>query len=157
MLQGNNTVQSGAILSDERIRDMLRREYDRAVNISRSTTRTQLASDSGVSVHQLDALVSRDPAKQRRVTASDALSICWALGDHAVSALMALIGYAARPLDAEEDACPMRMTATAMQHLTTIAVAAADGRIDHVEAPKVREAADMLIATVLPVSSHGDA
>jgi tellurite resistance protein len=51
----------------------------------------------------------------------------------------------------------MVMTAAAMQHLSVIATAAADGRIDHVERPAVREAADMLIATVLPVSSHGDA
>lgn len=156
MTQRSNSVQSEPIVSDDRIRDMLRKEYNRAVNVARSTTRVQLASDSGVSIHQIDALMSRDASKNRRVTASDCLSLCWALGEHAVASFMALINYSARPMDDGDEACPMQMTATAMAHLSTIASAAADGRIDHTEAPKVREAADMLIATILPVSSHGD-
>jgi hypothetical protein len=98
-----------------------------------------------------------DDGEVREPSLSTALSIATVLGTEAVNAILANIGYAARPLDEAEDACPMVMTAAAMQHLSVIATAAADGRIDHVERPAVREAADMLIATVLPVSSHGDA
>ncbi|WP_375194672.1 hypothetical protein [Sphingobium sp.] len=157
MTHRNNSVPSAAIVSDERIRDVLRREYDRAVNVARTTTRAKLAEDSGLNIYQIDAIVSRDAAKQRRITAADALSFCWALGDHAVGAFMATIGYAVRPLDGEEELQPTVLAANALAHLSVIATAAADGRIDHTELPACRDAADQLIATILPISSHGDA
>lgn len=49
------------------------------------------------------------------------------------------------------------IVATALPHMATIATAAADGRIDHIEAPLCRDAADTIIATFLPLSSAGGA
>jgi len=154
-MQDGNAAQSGPIVSDERIRDTLRRQIDRAYTIDRSFTRASLASETGVNVYTLDAIMSRDPAKQRRVTMEDAFSIASVLGDRAVNALLALMGYAGRRLDDPDAMQPMLIAATAMAHLSTIATAAADGRIDHTEQPGCQEAADMIIATVLPMSSAG--
>ena len=151
----DNSAQSGAILSDERIRDTLRRQIDRAYTVDRSFTRATLAAETGVNVYTLDAIMSRDPAKKRRVTMEDAFSIASVLGDRAVNSLLALIGYAGRRLDDPDALQPMLIAATAMAHLSTIATAAADGRIDHTEQPGCQEAADMIIATVLPMSSAG--
>jgi len=152
----DQSVQNGAITSDERIRNVLRRHIKRAYD-NRDFTRLSLATESRVNVHTIDAIVSRDASKQRRVACEDALCIAYALGEEAVSALLATIQYAARPLDDGDAMQPMLVAATAMQHLSTIATAAADGRIDHTEAPACREAADLIIATVLPLSSAGGA
>ena len=158
MMRRTISARNEPIVSDETVRETLRRQIDRAVNTTpRAFTRSSLAQESGVNVHTIDSILTRDPAKQRRVSLSDALSIASVLGERAVNAILADIGFVASPLDEAEDGCPMVMTAEAMKHLSVIAGAAADGRIDHIEAPIVREAADMLIATVLPVSSHGDA
>jgi hypothetical protein len=75
----------------------------------------------------------------------------------AINPIMALIGYAARPLDEADELQPTVLAASALAHLSVIATAAADGRIDHTELPACRDAADQLIATILPISSHGDA
>ncbi|MEJ7933519.1 hypothetical protein WG907_04505 [Sphingobium sp. AN558] len=155
MTLAGNSVPSSPLISDERVRNMLRKEYDRAINILRETTRAQLAADSGVNIHQIDAIVSMDTGKQRRVAMADAMSICWALGEHAVNSMAALMGFTARPLEAEGDLQPTMMAANALAKLSVIATAAADGRIDHSEMPACREAADALIATILPISSHG--
>ncbi|MGE4321949.1 MAG: hypothetical protein AB7E60_02845 [Sphingobium sp.] len=158
MTHRSNTVRNEPIVSDETIRGTMRRQINQAINIApRRFTRQTLAQESGVNVHTIDSILSRDEAKHRRIALADALSIASVLGERAVNAILADIGFVARPLDEAGDACPMQMTATAMQHLSVIATAAADGRIDHVERPVVQEAADMLIATVLPVSSHGGA
>ncbi len=149
------SVRTPPTLPDERIRNTLRREIDRAINLDRSTTRAQLAVDSGVNIHSIDAILTHDKAKHRRIASEDALSLVWALGDRAVQAYVALIGYSARRHDEPDDQQPMMIAASAMAHLSTIATAAADGRIDHTEAPLCREAADCLIATVLPLSSAG--
>ncbi|QUT07949.1 hypothetical protein KFK14_11475 [Sphingobium phenoxybenzoativorans] len=143
-------------MSDERVREELRSEIDRAINIERSTTRADLARKSGVNVHQIDQLLTRIPEKQRRVALADALSIAWALGERAVNALTATIGYQASAIEEDHEMRPMMIVATAMKHLAVITDAAADDRIDHVERPNTTEAADMLIATVWPLSSHGD-
>jgi hypothetical protein len=151
----DNSAQTGPIVSDERIRDTLRRQIERAYNVDRSFSRATLASESGVSVHTLDQIMSRNPEKKRRVTMEDAFSIAQLLGDRAVSALLSTIGYTARRMDEPDALQPMLIAATAMAHLSTIATAAADGRIDHTEQPGCQEAADMIIATVLPMSSAG--
>ncbi|NII59819.1 hypothetical protein [Sphingomonas aerolata] len=151
----DNSAQTGPIVSDERIRDTLRRQIERAYNVDRSFSRATLSSESGVSVHTLDQIMSRNPEKKRRVTMEDAFSIAQLLGDRAVSALLATIGYTARRMDEPDALQPMLIAATAMAHLSTIATAAADGRIDHTEQPGCQEAADMIIATVLPMSSAG--
>lgn len=88
---------------------------------------------------------------------SNALSLAVVLGPRALNALLALIGYVARPLDEADELNVNALVATGLTHFSTIATAAADGRIDHIEAPICREAADNIIATVMPLSSAGQA
>lgn len=88
---------------------------------------------------------------------SKALSLAVVIGGGAINPLLALIGYVAKPLDEAHAISPMQMTAKAMASLSIIATAASDGQIDHIERPMCRQAADELIATILPISSHGDA
>ena len=88
---------------------------------------------------------------------SNALSLACVIGPRALNPILALIGYVARPLDEADSLCVNTLVANGLQAFSTIATAAADGRIDHTEAPACQEAADMLIATVLPLSSAGKA
>lgn len=155
-MSDNDSVQSSAITSDERIRDVLRRHIKRAYD-TRRFTRAGLAAESSVNIFTIDAIVAREVGKQRRVAAEDALCLAYALGDEAVSALVGTIAYTARREDADDGLAPMMIAANAMQNLSVIATAAADGRIDHLEAPACRDAADQIIATVLPLSSAGRA
>ena len=129
----NPSAQRGCAVSDERIRNTLRRHIDKAINVDRTFTRAVLAADSGVSVHCIDAIISRDPAKQRRVAMEDGFSLAKTLGDEAVDALLALIGYVGRRVDEPDALQPMMVVASAMSHLSVIGMAAADGRIDHTE------------------------
>lgn len=151
----SNSAQTGSLTSDERIRNVLRRHIQKAYDV-RAFTRATLADESGVNVHQIDQIVSRDAAKQRRVAAEDALNLAYTLGDAAVNAVLAEIRYSARRTSEVEAMAPMLIAATAMQGLSVIASAAADGRIDHLEEPLCRDAADLIIATVKPLSSLGD-
>lgn len=85
---------------------------------------------------------------------SVALSIGLVLGKPAVNAVLSLIAYGgASPLDEADPSQPMLIVANAMRHLSVIGVAAADGRIDHTEAPDTTKAADMIIAELVPLSS----
>jgi hypothetical protein len=153
MTQRSNSVREEPIVSDARIRDVMRRLVDSAVNIERVTTRQGLANDSGVNIHTIDALLSRDEAKHRPIRLEVALSLAAAIGERAVNSLVGVIGYAAAPLDGEDELRPMQLVADMMQPLATIAAAAADGRFDHTELPACTEAADLIIATILPLSS----
>lgn len=151
----DNSAQNNGITSDEQIRNVLRRHIKRALD-RRDFTRVTLANESGVGVAQIDQIISSDPAKHRRVTCEDALNLAYALGEDCVAALIGVIHYTARKLDADEvDA--HHIVASALPHMATIATAAADGRFDHTERPSVREAADHLVATFLPLSSAGGA
>lgn len=76
---------------------------------------------------------------------SVALSLGAALGEPAVNAILSLIGYSARRLDASADS-PGLAVATILGGLQTIAECAADGRIDHTEAPRCDDAANTIIA-----------
>lgn len=159
MTSESNSAQSEPIVSDATIRETLRRQIHRAINMPpRSFTRPTLAKESGVNVHTIDAILSRDSGKHRRVALADALSIAAVLGEGAVNALLADIGYGgAKELDEADDAHPMHDMVKAMGALNVFAQAAVDDRIDHTEAEAVRDASDTLIATFLPYSSHGDA
>lgn len=89
---------------------------------------------------------------------TNALSIGCVLGSQAINAVLALVGYGgAKPLDEEREDAPGAIVATVMRHFSTIATAAADGRFDHVERPGCQLAADQIIATMLPLSSAGQA
>ena len=152
MLPRDN-AQSSPIVSDERVRDVLRRHIGTAINVERTLTRQQVAEDSGVNVHTIDAITSRDPGKNRRICFGDAMSIAYVIGPRAVNALLALIGWVGKSLDEPDQVNPMTIAAESMQHLAVIAAAAADGRIDHTEQSSTQHAADLLIATVMPLSS----
>lgn len=153
MTQRSNTVREEPIVSDARVREVVRRILDRAINIERVTSRAQLANDSGVNIHTIDALLSREETKHRPIRLEVALSLASSIGERAVNSILGVIGYAASPLDGENELRPMQLVADMMQPLATIAQAAADGRIDHTEITACTQAADMIIATVLPLSS----
>jgi hypothetical protein len=88
---------------------------------------------------------------------SNALSLAVVIGPKALNPILALIGYVAKPLDEADAVNPNQIIASLLPHVSTIATAAADGRIDHIEQPGCRQAADEIIATVMPLSSAGEA
>jgi hypothetical protein len=88
---------------------------------------------------------------------ANALSLAVVLGQPALNSILALIGYVARPLDEADAMNPALIVASILPHVSTIARAGADGRIDHTEAPDCEDAADQIIASVLPLSSVGKA
>lgn len=150
------SARTSPTASDERIRNVMRREISRAISIERSTTRAQLAEDSGVNIHNIDAILSQDRAKHRRVACEDALSLAWVLGERAVNALLAVIAYSrARPTSDVEEDCPLEAGCNSMDALGRFMRAAADRRIDHLEAPDATEAVDTIIAELAPFSSAG--
>jgi len=158
MAHDSNDAQTSPIVSDERIRNTLRERIHRAIHVERRFTRETLASDSGVALHFIDSIISRDKAKHRRVATEDALSLAYCLGDGAINALLSLFGYgSAQPIDTPEPSRPMMIVAGAMKELAIIGEAAADDRIDHTEQAPVALAADHLIALVTPLSSAGRA
>lgn len=150
----NNAVRSSGLASDERIRNALRRHIQRAYD-GGEFTRATLAEESGVSLCQLDQIMASDPSKHRRITAEDALNLAYTLGGNAVNAVLATIRYSGKRLDDADQQSVHLIVASGLQHFSTIATAAADGRIDHTERPRCQDAADQIIATVLPLSSAG--
>lgn len=85
---------------------------------------------------------------------STGLALLGALGPDAVNAMLSTIGYTgAKPIDGADTLDPRQLVAQILPHVATIATAAADGRIDHNEGPGCTQAADCIIATVLPLSS----
>lgn len=152
------SAQSVGIVSDGRVRDVLRDELHLAISVKRRLTRDEIAEASEVNIHTIDAIISRSPAKHRTVGMGTALSLAVVLGPRAVNRLMALIGYGgASPLDEAAGPDVHAIVATGIECVSVIAKAAADGRIDHIEAPDCTEAADMIIATFTPLSSAADA
>ena len=147
-------AQDGGITSDERLRDALRRHIQRAFD-ERRFNRATLAAESKVNIHSIDAILSRDSGKHRRVAGVDMLNLAYTLGDDAVQALNATIHYSARRLDHGLDLQPNEILPALLPHVTTIATATAAGRITHVDAPRCTDAADRIIAIVLPLSSNG--
>lgn len=151
------SAETGSIVSRDRVTAAIRTELRTAIVVERRLTVDQLATASGVSVRAIRSYMANDAGEVREPCLSSALSIAVVLGTRCLNAILALVGYAARPLDEEDQPCPMMIAATSMGHLATIAAAAADGRIDHTEEQPVRAAADMIIATLVPLSSAGNA
>lgn len=150
-----DSARSLPVVSDASIRDTLRRHISRTISIDRRFTRAQLAAESGVNIHTIDAISARDDEKHRRICFAEGLSLAWVMGPPAVSALLALIGWVGRPEDEVDQPNPMLIVAGAMSRLSVITSHAADGVIDHLEEPDTQRAADELIAIVLPLSSAG--
>lgn len=113
----------------------------------------QLHEQSGVSARAIKSY----RVEGKEPSLSNALSLAVVLGPSAINTILSTIGYVARPLDEAEAACPHKMVADGLAAFSVIASAAADGRIDHIEAPMCKDAADRVIAAVLPLSSAGGA
>ncbi len=153
----NPSVQDEGLLSDDRLQDWLNGELHRFLSVERAMTREQLASAAGVNIHTLDAIRKSDIGR-RKPTPSVMLSLCLVMGPRRVNGLLANIGYGgAKPLDEADELNVNALVATGLTAFSTIATACADGRIDHLEAPRCREAADQIIATVMPLSSAAEA
>ena len=78
------------------------------------------------------------------------MSIASVLGQSAVNAILALIGYGgAEPLEEPEGAAPGLIVAELIDASAIVARAAADGRFDHTEKPLVRAARARLVAAAM--------
>lgn len=87
-------------------------------------------------------------------SSSNLLGICVALGEDAMNAMLACVRWGgAHPLEEGDALNPRQLVADLLGPISTIANAAADGRIDHLEMPACRDAADRIIASVIPLSS----
>lgn len=144
------SASDGSLCSREKVCSHLQAIL-RAANAT--YTDAMLESLSGVPARAIKSY--RVEGKEPSLSA--ALSLMVVLGQSPLNGLLNLIGYHARPLDEADDLCVNSIVATGLQHFSTIAIAAADGRIDHTEAQDCRQAADMIIATVLPLSTAGQA
>lgn len=151
MADRNNSGDDTEIVSPDRVRLTIQGIL-RAAQAS-GWTDESLAAASGVKASTIKGY----RVEGKEPSLSKALSLMVVIGGNAINPLLALIGYAAKPLEDANAVSPMQMTARAMQSLSVIATAASDGVIDHIERPSCRRAADELIATILPISSHGEA
>lgn len=144
------SVQDAPIVSQDRVRDVIRKQLDIYVNVGRHTVE-ELASDSGVSKHAIRSYMRNDGTKEPSLARALSLAVC--IGPRAVQAIMHLIGYEAQKLGNADEPRPMQIVADALGHFAVIGQAAADNIIDHTERPRTMEAADALIATIIPLSS----
>lgn len=125
-----------------------------AVAPGSSWTYASLSAATGLKERRLRSYVHEG----KEPSLSAALSIGIVLGKPGINAILAIAGYGgACSLDEPDELDCRNLAATALANLSTIVTAAADGNIDHIERPACREAADVLIATVLPLSSAGQA
>jgi hypothetical protein len=136
------------------MRNDLRKALYTAIHVERTATRESLANDSGVNIHQIDAILSRDPAKFRPIRAHQLLSLLYAAGPRAVNTVLSSIGYAGSSLQNPIPNAPALAAANMMGEVARFARLAVDNLIDHVEEPEATEAADNVIAFALPYSSR---
>lgn len=148
-MASNPSASDAAIVGHDRVCKVLQGVLRAAQGV---WTDESLSAASGIPARTIKSY----RVEGKEPSLSNAMSLAVVLGSGAINSMLAVIGYHARPLD-EGSFCVNSAVATGLQHFSTIALAAADGRIDHLEAPKCREAADMIIATVMPLSSAGDA
>lgn len=144
-----NAADEAGIVSPDRVRTLVQSLLRGAQQMG--LTDEALEAASGIKARRIKSY--RVEGKEPPLSA--ALSLAVALGEPAVNAVLSIIGYVARPIDGPNAINPAQIVADGLAKFTVIASAAADGRIDHLEAPACRDAADQIIATVLPLSSHG--
>lgn len=116
-------------------------------------TDEQLSELSGVSARCIKSY----RVEGREPSLGNALALLLVLGRTDLNRILALIGYVARPLDESDELPCGEVVACILTHGSTIARAAADGRIDHTEASDCRAAADHLLEAIIPMSSAGGA
>lgn len=155
MMSVNQSVQETPIVSHDRVRETIRQALHVAISVERRFTAEQLAEQSGVSLSAIRSYMRNDATKEPGL--ARALSLAVIIGPKAVNSILALIGYSGAAMDEPDAIRPMRIVSQAIGHLSVISKAAEDDFIDHQEEPGTTEAADLLIATVLPLSSAGKA
>jgi len=150
-VNSNKSVSDDAHEIDDRIAERLSKILQRVLRDGRDDV--ELEGDTGVNRHTIRAYRT----KTRKPSLAAGLVLAAAAGEWAVNKLLNTVQYQATPLDPEDKMQPAQIVGEALTHLAVIGRAAADNRIDHIEEPQTTEAADMLIATVLPLSSAGRA
>lgn len=150
-MTGNTSASDSGIVSPDRVR-LVVQGILRAAQAG-GWTDAALEEASGVKARAIKSY--RVEGKEPSLSA--ALSLACVIGPRALNPVLAIIGYVARPMDEPDAIQPMQIVADGMQHFSVIAKAAADNRIDHTEEAETTAAADLLIATVLPLSSAGKA
>lgn len=152
------SVAEFMLVSPDSVTGVLYRQLQAAVNVSpRRFTVEQLSIESGVSVACIRSYMKGSAEERKEASLSKALSLAVVLGPRTVNSIMALIGYTAQAMDEPDTVQPMQVVANGLQQFSVIADAAVDNRITPDERDRVRDAADALIATVLPISSQGQA
>ncbi|WP_447724586.1 hypothetical protein [Sphingomonas koreensis] len=151
MSQRNDAVPDAPIVGADRVR-LTVQGILRAAQAS-GWTDGSLSAASGVKADTIKGyrVDGKEPSLSR------ALSLAVVIGPAALDPILALIGYVARPIEDADAISPAQIVADGLAEFSIIATAAADGRFDHTEEPRVRAAADTIIATLVPISSHGDA
>lgn len=151
-MSDNSAASNAGLVSPDRVR-MVLQALLRGAQVDGWTDET-LMQASGV--HKRTIKSYRVDGKEPSL--SNALSLAVVMGERAVNLILSVIGYGgAKPLD-EADALHLpSLVANGLINFSTIAHAAADGQIDHLERPRCREAADQLIALVMPLSSAAQA
>jgi hypothetical protein len=141
---------TGALVSPDCVRETIQKVL-RAAQIR--FTDEELARESGVDARAIKSyrVEGREPSLSR------ALSLLCVLGGGDLNRILNTIGYVARPLDESDELPCGEVVACILTHGSTIARAAADGRIDHTEASDCRAAADRLLEAIVPMSSAGAA
>jgi len=146
----STSASSTGIVGQDRVRQIVQGILRGAQAV---WTDDSLAAASGVPARTIKSY----RVEGKEPSLSNALSLALVIGPTALNAMLAAIGYVARPLEDADAICPAKVVADGLAAFTVIATAAADGRIDHIEEPLCRDAADTIIATVLPLSSAGRA
>lgn len=154
----NISATEVSIVSRNRVTDAVRTILHVAVKVERRFTVEEIADHSKVKVRALRSYMSNDPTEVREPSLSAALSIAVVLGPRAINSILSIIGYTgAHPVDEGDAEQPFDIIANLMDDVNTIVQAGKDNRFDHIERPVVKAAADHIIATLVPISSAGDA
>jgi hypothetical protein len=148
-MQHDPSVAFGGAGGHDRVCGAVRRVLDEARR--RGITRAELAALTGIG----ERTIKSYQVDGKEPSLGNGLALVAACGPWAVSALLAVIHYAARPLDEGDELALGALVAEGIGQFARIAEAAADGRIDHTEEPACREAADRIIARLVPLSSAG--
>lgn len=129
------------VVSRESVTSLVQQLLYRALHVEKRSY-AELSALSGLSPRRIESYATEG----KEPSLSAALSLAVALGKPAVNAMLSKIGYSARQVGASDDAAPGLAVAEMLGSLRVIAEAAADGVIDHTEAPACDAAATNVIA-----------